>query len=184
MNERFIYSDDIFTNGKGNYFTEQYLKNNFWKEGENGNYIAPYGENEICTKIEKWKEDLKGKTIRCNYSQLFRDDDIILLCNDIIKVDPYLFDNIENGKLYNYYDKDGNEITKEEYEELEDEGDNEIEEQMCNIYQYFLINESLANNLINHTDNIIFYSNKLNLYVLGVTHFGTLWDGVAGNWRW
>lgn len=184
MNERFIYSDNIFTNGKGEYFTEQYLKNNFWEEDINGRYIAPYGKNEICTKINKWDKKLEGVNIRCNYSQLFRDDDSLLLCNDIVKVDPYLFDNIENGELYEYYNKDGDEITREEYEELENEGDAEIEEQMCDIYQYFLINEGLANNLIEHTDNIVFYSDKLNLYVLGVTHFGTMWDGVATDWRW
>ena len=79
-------------------------------------------------------------------------------------------------------DKDGNEITRDEYEELGWE--NGAEEQMRDVYQYYLINESLAHMLINHTDNLVFYSDKLDLYVLGVTHFGTGWSCVAEDFRW
>lgn len=44
------------------------------------------------------------------------------------------------------------------------------------IFQYFLISDpSFA---MNHTDELIFYDNELDLYILGVTHFGTSWDYV------
>lgn len=180
MDIKFVYWDDIYTNGKGNYCTEQYLINNFYERNDEGAYVSEHGGT--YTKVENAYEELKGKTVRCNYAQLFHDNDSLLLCNDIPKVDELLWDNIEGGELYDYYDKDGNEITREEYEELGWE--NDAQEQMREIYQYYLINESLAHMLINHTDNLVFYSDKLDLYVLGVTHFGTAWSGVAEDFRW
>ena len=175
MDIKFVYWDDIYTNGKGRYCTEQYLINNFYKRNDNehgGTY----------TKVENTYEELQGKTVRCNYAQLFHDNDSLLLCNEIVNVDECLFDNIEDGELYDYYDKDGNEITREEYDELGWE--NDATEQMRDIYQYYLINNSLADMLGRHTDSIIFYSDKLDLYVLGVTHFGTAWSHVAEDFRW
>ena len=182
MDIKFVYWDDIYTNGKGRYCTEQYLINNFYKRNDEGAYTRDYADEGIYTKVENVYDELKGKTVRCNYAQLFHDNDSLLLCNEIVNVDECLFDNIEGGELYDYYDKDGNEITREEYDELGWE--NDAVEQMRDIYQYYLINESLADMLIRHTDNIVLYSDKLNLYVLGVTHFGTGWSCVAEDFRW
>ena len=180
MDIKFVYWDDIYTNGKGRYCTEQYLINNFYERNDKGVYVSEHGGT--YTKVENTYEELQGKTVRCNYAQLFHDNDSLLLCNEIVNVDECLFDNIEDGELYDYYDKDGNEITREEYEELGWE--NGANEQMRDIYQYFLINDSLADMLGRHTDSIIFYSEKLDLYVLGVTHFGTSWSHVAEDFRW
>ena len=182
METKFVYWDDIYTNNKGQYYTEQYLINNFYERNDEGVYISRYDDKDTFTKVNDTWNELQGKTIRCNYAQLFHDNDSLLRCNDIPKVDELLWDNIEGGELYNYYDNDGNEITKEEYDELGWE--NGANEQMRDIYQYYLINESLADMLKEHTDNIVFYSDKLNLYVLGVTHFGTGWSCVAEDFRW
>ena len=182
MDNKFVYWDDIYTNGKGKYCTEQYLINNFYERNDEGVYVSTYSDKDTYTKINDTWNELKGKTVRCNYAQLFNDNDSLLLCNDIVQLDEFLFDNIEGGELYEYYDKDGNEITREEYDELGWE--NGATEQMRDIYQYYLINESLADMLKEHTDNIVFYSDKLNLYVLGVTHFGTGWSCVAEDFRW
>lgn len=180
MDIKFVYRDDIYTNGKGRYCTEQYLINNFYERNDEGAYVSEHGGT--YTKVENAYEELQGKTVRCNYAQLFHNNDSLLLCNSIVNVDNSIWDNIENGDLYDYYDKDGNEITREEYEELGWE--NGAEEQMRDVYQYYLINESLAHMLINHTDNLIFYSDELDLYVLGVTHFGTGWSCVDEDFRW
>lgn len=180
MDIKFVYWDDIYTNGKGIYCTEQYLINNFYERNDEGAYVSEHGGT--YTKVENAYEELQGKTVRCNYAQLFHNNDSLLLCNNIVNVDNSIWDNIENGDLYDYYDKDGNEITRDEYEELGWE--NGAEEQMRDVYQYYLINESLAHMLINHTDNLIFYSDELDLYVLGVTHFGTGWSCVAEDFRW
>lgn len=51
------------------------------------------------------------------------------------------------------------------------------------IYQYYIIDDSLANRLIENTDEIIYYHNKLDIYILGVTHFGTSWDYVLTEFK-
>ena len=178
MDTKFVYWDDIYTNGKGRYCTEQYLINNFY-EKKDDIYISSY---DTYTKVEDTYSELQGKTVRCNYSQIFHDNDSLLLCNNIVEVDECLYENVEGGELYDYYDTDGNEITYDEYEELGWE--NGAYEEPRDIYQYYLINDSLAHMLIKHTDNIIFYSDKLDLYVLGVTHFGTGWSCVAEDFIW
>ena len=169
MKNKYISWDKIFKNENGVYCTEQYLEHNSWIK-----------EQHTWTEVTN-KDELSDKKIRCNYSQLFRDDDTLLLCNNIREVDSSIFDNVEGGKLYWYEDSDGNEITEEEYEELGWENASQIDYE---IYQYYLINDMLAHSLIAHTDNIVMYSDKLDLYVLGVTHFGTSWSYVAEDFVW
>ena len=64
-----------------------------------------------------------------------------------------------------------------EYLELQNGYDDE------DIYQYYIINDSLANRLMQYTDEIIYYHNKLDIYILGVTHFGTSWDYVLTEFK-
>ena len=84
METKFVYWDDIYTNGKGEYCTEQHLINSFYKEKKLGNqhiYVSSYNEDDVYTKVkDTWKE-LEGKTVRCNYAQIFHDNDSLLLCN-------------------------------------------------------------------------------------------------------
>ena len=46
------------------------------------------------------------------------------------------------------------------------------------IYQYYIISEYGYEFLEEHTDEIVFYNEKLDVYLWGVTHFGTSWDYV------
>ena len=46
------------------------------------------------------------------------------------------------------------------------------------IYQYFIITKYTANKLLAHTNEVILYNEGLDIYLLGVTHFGTSWDYV------
>lgn len=88
----------------------------------------------------------------------------ILLCNDIVNVDPDIWCNIVCGDLWTTDD------------DTEDEGE------MCDVYQYYLchLNEYDIERLHEYGDPLIIaYSEKLDLYVLMVTHFGTLWDYVT-----
>ena len=57
-----------------------------------------------------------------------------------------------------------------EYDEENDE--------YCDIYQYYIIGENGANILQDYTNEIVFYNDELNMYVWGVTHWGTSWDYV------
>lgn len=65
------------------------------------------------------------------------------------------------------------EIIQEQIEELEQEQDEQPE-----IYQYFIISDSGYNTLKYHTNELVYYIPVLNIYVWGVTHWGTSWDYV------
>ena len=57
----------------------------------------------------------------------------------------------------------------------------EENENYYDIYQYYIIDENGARILQEHTDEIVFYNEELDLYVWGVTHWGTSWDYVLTN---
>jgi len=46
------------------------------------------------------------------------------------------------------------------------------------IYQYYIISDNGARILQECTDEILFYNEELDMYVWGVTHYGTSWDYV------
>lgn len=163
MESKQFYADDFYKNEEGKFYTGMYLKNN-----------PCIKSIYTWEKIENPYETLRGKTVRCEYSQIFYPNSSILLCNAIPAVDETLYDHIENGSCWRYYDEEGNELDEEEAEEYE----GEVKEQGIDIFQYYLIDYATADRLMHCTDEIIFYSEELDLYVLGVTHFGTSWDYV------
>ena len=57
----------------------------------------------------------------------------------------------------------------------EDEEGNEYNNE---IFQYFIIGDRGAEILQELTNEIVFYNDFLDLYVWGVTHYGTSWDYV------
>ena len=74
-----------------------------------------------------------------------------------------------------------NEDLKEEFDSYEDYVEN------CDyydIYQWYIIDDYSARMLLEYTDEIIFYDDELEVYVWGITHFGTGWDYVPfSNWK-
>lgn len=96
-----------------------------------------------------------------------------VLCNNMEKryLDPI------SGDMFRYYDIDNGyeEITREEAE-----GKDMccIEEEIIDIYQWYIISDSGAQLLMRETDEIVFYDSELDIYVWGVTHWGTGWDYV------
>lgn len=54
----------------------------------------------------------------------------------------------------------------------------EESENYYDIYQYFIISQSGFETLQRFTDEIVFYNEELDIYVWGVTHYGTSWDYV------
>ena len=119
-----------------------------------------------------------------------------VLCNNIPQVDSEIFDNIESGDFESFY-YDGEEITREEYEERLEEIENkiaslsikenykEIEEQEeekdkferleNEIFQYYIVSDI---SLLKECNELVFYSPLLDCYIWGVTHWGTSWDYV------
>lgn len=85
-----------------------------------------------------------------SYATLARSFDCILN-NNIIEVTGW-----ENWEMYQGYNED-------DYPEI------------C---QYYIISKTGYEILTSYTDEIIYYNDELNMYVWGVTHFGTSWDYV------
>lgn len=56
----------------------------------------------------------------------------------------------------------------------DDYGGDEYEE----IYQYYIISEFGYEFLSDYTDEIVYYNSTLDVYLWGITHFGTSWDYV------
>lgn len=49
------------------------------------------------------------------------------------------------------------------------------------VYQYYIITDSGARFLEEYTDEIVYYHQDLDMYLWGVTHWGTSWDYVLTN---
>lgn len=54
-------------------------------------------------------------------------------------------------------------------------------ESYTDIFQYFIVSNSGAQIIQDTTDEILFYNEILDMYVWGVTHYGTSWDYVLTN---
>ena len=68
---------------------------------------------------------------------------------------------------------------EKEMEELENKIEELEEEQdyMDEIYQYYIVSDGGAN-LLEGINEIVFYNEELDMYIWGVTHWGTGWDYV------
>lgn len=62
-----------------------------------------------------------------------------------------------------------------EKEQLENEA---VSLENAEIFQYFIIDGNGADILQHWTNEIVFYNSELDMYVWGITHFGTAWDYV------
>ena len=125
--------------------------------------LKMYVKNEDLNEYEKENNKISYKTL---VNKLFTD---MILCNDIVK----LFCTELNGRYTEPEFVVGCDYN-EEYEENID------------VYQYFIVDftsytyeyilkkyaEQLGNEII------LYYIEELDLYILGVTHFGTGWDYV------
>lgn len=79
-----------------------------------------------------------------------------------------------NGSEVSYYDNSKGEYV--DYDDIED-WDN-IAETYAEIFQFFIISDPGYQILSDLTDEIIFYNEELDIYLWGVTHWGTAWDYV------
>lgn len=46
------------------------------------------------------------------------------------------------------------------------------------VYQYYIVSDSGARFLEEYTDELVYYNQQLDMYIWGITHFGTSWDYV------
>ena len=127
--------------------------------------------------ITFWGEKLNEEELRSHrlsYYTVAKQFNAVL-CNNIFDVDPYLLDNIESGDIYRYY-VEGEEATKEEHEQAEKEG-KETSEELEDIFQYYIVDNN-ALWYLKRMNEIVFYSEILDCYIWGITHYGTSWDYV------
>lgn len=80
----------------------------------------------------------------------------------------------EENKLIEHYKDLGYEIEKikEEIEDLESEQDQEPE-----VFQWYIVDD-LGARLLQEINEIVYYNETLDMYLWGVTHYGTSWDYV------
>lgn len=110
--------------------------------------------------------------------------DSLILNNDIISElskKDYFFD-IFCGSDREFLNANGDYISESEYYKLEEEGE-EVEEVYTDFYQYFIIDSQGAERLQEFTNEVVFYNEELNLYLLAVSHYGTSWSSVPSNWK-
>jgi hypothetical protein len=114
---------------------------------------------------------------RVDYRTLAAAFDAVLANGIMEKTCDIGYWELDNGDDCYYYDENGNEITRDEYEE--NGGDCEY----YDIYQCYIISASGAQILADYTNEIVWYNDELDLYVWGVTHWGTSWDYVLTDIR-
>lgn len=57
-------------------------------------------------------------------------------------------------------------------------GCEEYEDGWLEVYQYYIVSDHGARFLEERTDELVYYNEDLDMYVWGITHFGTSWDYV------
>ena len=85
------------------------------------------------------------------------------------RIDELMLDN-ENGE----HDDELDEL-QERIDELEENNGSFLDDE---IFQYFIVSDNGAEILKEYTNDPIFYNEELDMYVWGVTHWGTAWDYV------
>ena len=124
-------------------------------EDNNGN-IYTYNEKEERVKeLEEEKEELEDRM--------------------------YEFEELEEDETNDYYEEVKTRLAEidEELEALEALEDAHYDE----IFQYYIISDNGAEILKNWTNEILFYNEELDMYVWGVTHYGTSWSYVLTDIR-
>ncbi len=115
------------------------------------NTITVYNDNFYGNKISEY--GLKNGYV--DYAALAKSFDAVLNNDIISKTQEIGYWECVNGAEYD-------EETENYYE----------------IFQYYIISQSGFEILQQFTDEIVFYNEELDIYVWGVTHYGTSWDYV------
>lgn len=137
-----------------------------------------------------------GKFSLSNLIQYYNID--MILCNNITKMDieciscPKYIDNDDIQTWINEYNnelliddygvKTFDDLTDDDIKEIIDNYDDDITEDLDlypDIYQWYIIRENDVHLLEN--DYPIYYCDKLDLYIVGITHLGMSWDMVYTN---
>ncbi len=115
-----------------------------------------------------------------DYACLAKSFDAVL-CNKIVEVDEDFICNQLCGTAVSYYNNEtGDEISEEAYYELSTEEQSNYYESYTEVYQWYLVTAA-GYSILEDAGELVYYSEKLDCYVWGVTHYGTSWDYVLTN---
>lgn len=141
-----------------------------------GNKVSEYGINKGYVDYATLAKSFEG-----------------VLANDIISKTEGIVGNWEQisdcinqdeidtllSKIEELEDKVSESQDDEEIEEMETEIE-ELKSYYPEIFQYYIVSDG-AVEILQEANEIIFYNDELQLYIWGVTHFGTSWDYVLTN---
>lgn len=113
------------------------------------------------------KEKLQGISKNSDYLSY---KDMIDYFTDNCKMSMILNNELINYEIDFWYCESGN-----DYDEEND--------YYYDVYQWYILNDGDAERLKENTNEIIYYNDKLGIYLLGVTHCGTSWDYVSSDFK-
>ena len=79
------------------------------------------------------------------------------------------FDAVMNNNIIGMFD-DWQLVNGSDYDEENDE--------YTEVFQWFIVSDNGARMIQDYTDEILYYHEELDIYLWGVTHYGTGWDYV------
>lgn len=170
MKENYTHTSKFFY---GNQISEYGLQNGYI----DFRTLAKCGDMVLCNDITK----LFYSTINGEYNEPGQVNGYIDNSEAIDELQEQIDD-----MLTEYRETDDSEKEKQleqaidELQEQIDELQREQDEQQ-EIYQYYIISDNLAEILKDYTDEIVYYIPALDIYVWGITHYGTSWDYVLTN---
>ena len=99
-------------------------------------------------------------------------DNIQYDIDEMIEADESFEDSEKHLAMVNQMEE-----LQDEISELEEEQDS-----MDEIFQYYIVSDNGAR-ILEEINEIVFYNEELDMYVWGVTHYGTSWDYVLTDIR-
>lgn len=160
-----------------------------------GNEISEYGQKngfvDYKTLAKAFDAVLNNNIMNatCEVGYWDQESGFIDHSEEIEEIEERIFEieneieEIENAILYDGFDNETGEADierlSEEKEELESKKE-ELDDDQYNcpeIFQYYIVSDQGAE-ILKEFNEIVFYNDSLDMYVWGVTHWGTSWDYV------
>lgn len=130
--------------------------------------------DDVENAIYDFNEAIKYKDFEYeDADEVTHDFDIDEAVTELESLD--LWEIRENLESYDSEIAEEIERLEAEKEQLENEA---VSLENAEIFQYFIIDGNGADILQHWTNEIVFYNSELDMYVWGITHFGTAWDYV------
>lgn len=151
-----------------------------------GNEISSYGQEhgyvDYATLAKAFDAVLNNDIIRRTYELGYWEQESGFVDNaeeieelrekiDELEEQLEMFEQENQEILYTSVKNEISEL-EEQIEELEEQQDDYPE-----IYQYYIVSDNGAK-ILKEINEIVFYNEELDIYVWGVTHYGTSWDYV------